>query len=285
MSDLVKTLATVLTPPDLSFFEYGSRQVRTAVIDGEIYFGLADVLKAMKSTTTTSQAQESIFDGLGKGHVIVSTLSTLGGEQNLLFVDEAALTFLLSRSRTEAGKGLNRLIHTQILPSIRATGRYEVVKPAAIAPAAIAPAPTSSQLSRLDILQMAMAAEHELQEAVDKNLLLEAQIELDAALVVFANAVQSVDENILVGTLAKSLGIGPNNLMGLLRCNRILMTSTNPAHHNIPFQLYINRGYFVVDEGTIEANGKTRLTFTTKVTPKGQIWLTNKYYQWQNVAA
>ena len=47
----------------------------------------------------------------------------------------------------------------------------------------------------------------------------------------------------------------------------------------------IDAGYFVVDESTIEINNKIRLTFTTKVTPKGQIWLTNKYYEWQKLAA
>lgn len=34
-----------LTLSNISFFEYGSRQVRTAMIDGAIVFGLGDVLK------------------------------------------------------------------------------------------------------------------------------------------------------------------------------------------------------------------------------------------------
>jgi anti-repressor protein len=270
---------------NLSFFEYGSRQVRTAAIDGAIVFGLADVLKAMKSSTTTTAAAAMILDGLGEGYVRNIPLATPGGEQDTIFVLEAGLTFLISRSRTAIGKGLNILIHSVILPSIRKTGKYEVVSTAPIAPAAIAPtAPT--------VAAIAPAVPTNYREAMmlaidlyDSRTALKVQIESDAPLVVFANAVQSADDNILVGTLAKSLGIGPNNLMGLLRANKILMTSTNPAHHNIPFQLYINRGYFVVDENTIEVNGKTRLSFTTKVTPKGQIWLSNKYSEWQIVAA
>ena len=256
---------------NLSFFEYGSRQVRTAMIDGAIVFGLADALKAMKSTTTTAQAQSLISEGLGDGYnIVVPIADSIGREQDTIFVFEAALTFLISRSRTAIGRGLNKLIHTEILPSIRKTGRYEVANPAPTAPAV----PSNYR----EAMMLAI-------DLYDSKTALKAQIESNAPLVTFANAVQSVDENILVGTLAKPLGIGPNNLMGLLRANKILMTSTNPAQHNIPFQLYINRGYFVVDENTVEVNGKTRLSFTTKVTPKGQVWLTNKYYQWLNVAA
>ena len=254
------------------------------MIDEAIYFGLTDVLRVMKTSTTTTQAQSTILDGMGDGYVrSIAIIDSIGREQETLFISEGALTFLLGRSRTEAGKGLNRLIHNQILPSIHRTGKYEVQP--AHTPAAIAPAPTT-QLSRLDILQIAMAAEHERQEAVDKNLLLEAKIELDSALVAFANAVQSADENILIGVLAKSLGeIGPNNLIALLRYKKVLITSINRTKHNTPFQRYIDAGYFIVDENTVKINGKTRLSFTSKVTPKGQVWLTNKYYEWQNVVA
>jgi anti-repressor protein len=264
---------------NLSFFEYGSRQVRTAMIDGSIVFCMADVLRAMKSSTTTTQAQESILDGLGEGHVIVSTLLTSGGEQSLIFIDEAALTFLLSRSRTEAGKGLNRLIHTQILPTIRATGRYEVAPPVALLPSAAPAIPPTA-------LALAPAVPADYREAMLLAIDLHYRIESDAPLVEFAKAVQKSDESVLVGTFAKTLGdVGPNILMGILRGNGILMTSTNPAKHNIPYQTYIDQGYFVVDEGTVQTGNKTRLTFTTRITPKGQIWLTNKYYEWQNVAA
>ncbi len=273
MSDLVTTLATVLTPPDLSFFEYGSRQVRTAVIDEAIYFGLADVLRVMSSSTTTTQAQATILDGMGDGYVrSIGISDSIGREQETLFISEGALTFLLGRSRTEAGKGLNRLIHTEILPCIRKTGKY-------VAPIAPTTAPLAIPTTFREAMMLAIDLE-------DSRAALQSKIDGDADRVVFANAVQSTDQNILIGTLAKSLGnIGPSNLMGLLRGNKILMTSTNPAQHNIPYQRYMDQGYFVVDESTIEVKDKTRLTFTTKITPKGQIWLTNKYYEWQSVAA
>jgi prophage antirepressor-like protein len=114
----------------LAFFEFRSDRVRTIVIDGNIAFCLSDVMLGMGSATNASRAKSLIDEGFGEGMVIVHTLETPGGVQDMLFVFEAGLTFLLSRSRTEMGKQLNRLIHTEILPSLRKTGKYQVGQPA-----------------------------------------------------------------------------------------------------------------------------------------------------------
>lgn len=42
---------------NLSFFEFRSNQVRTAMIDGEIVFCLGDVLAAMGTSMTVYQAK------------------------------------------------------------------------------------------------------------------------------------------------------------------------------------------------------------------------------------
>jgi anti-repressor protein len=267
----MSNLVTVSNAPSISFFEYGSRQVRTTVVQGLTAFCLADVLVAMKTKVSTYQAQAAILEGLGEGCTISLPLSTPGGEQDTVFVYESGLTFLLSRSRTESGRGLNRLIHTEILPSIRKTGKYETVS--------VAPATPKVPTTFREAMLLAIDLD-------DARAALQAKIDGDADRVGFAKAIEKADDNILVGTLAKSLGnVGPNILMGLLRGNKILQTSTSSAKHNIPYQRYIDSGYFVVDESTIEINNKTRLTLLPKSRPRGQIWLTNKYYEWQKVAA
>ena len=255
---------------NLSFFEYGSRQVRTATIDGEIVFGLADVLNAMKSTTTTTQAQSLISEGLGDGYNIVIPLATPGGEQDTIFVFEAGLTFLISRSRTAIGKGLNRLIHAEILPSIRKIGKYEV--------APVAPA----KFTLRDALQAALASEESRIESERALAAAQQQIDRDADYTNFAKAIEVAEDNILVGTLAKTLGIvGPNILMSLLRDRKVLITSKNQVNHNLPYQKYLEAGYFEVRQSVVIIKDKKTLTFTPYVTPKGQIWIAKKYHQWQ----
>lgn len=108
-------------------FNFESNQVRTIVDekDNTPWFVLKDVLNAMGSSTTTSNAKASVHEVFGDGcsndHPIVDSL---GRTQNITIINEAATTFLISRSNTEAGKALNRWIHQVVLPSIRKTGGY-----------------------------------------------------------------------------------------------------------------------------------------------------------------
>lgn len=106
-------------------FIFESQEIRTITHeDGTPWFVLRDLLAAMGSSTKTTDAAESINQGLGKGFANDLPLLTAGGPQTMTVIAEAAATFLLSRSNTEAGRRLNRYIHTEVLPSIRRTGSY-----------------------------------------------------------------------------------------------------------------------------------------------------------------
>jgi len=62
-------------------------------------------------------------------------------------------------------------------------------------------------------------------------------------------------------------GMGRNNLFRELRKRKILMDS------NVPYQQYMNRGYFEVKEKHYDVNGETRIAKTTLVTQKGLVYL------------
>lgn len=100
--------------------------LRVVTIDGEPWFVLRDLLSAMGTRTTTTAVVESIKQGLGEGFVVDIPLQTAGGAQTLAAVSEGAATYILSRSNTDNGRRINRLIHVEILPAIRKTGRYQV---------------------------------------------------------------------------------------------------------------------------------------------------------------
>lgn len=100
------------------------------------------------------------------------------------------------------------------------------------------------------------------------------QLALAAPKVDFADRVASAEKGVLIGNFAKSVGIGPRKIFDILRNEKILMTGGN--RHNLPFQEYMERGYFEVREGTFDDHGETRLSFTPLITGKGQQWLTTK---------
>lgn len=107
-------------------FTFEGNDIRTITDEtGAPWFVLRDLLGAMGTTRTTTQAIESIDEGLGQGYTKDIPLQTTGGIQTLVVVAEPAVTYLLSRSNTEAGRRLNRFIHAEVLPAIRQTGRYD----------------------------------------------------------------------------------------------------------------------------------------------------------------
>ena len=97
----------------------------------------------------------------------------------------------------------------------------------------------------------------------------------------FADAVSASDESILIGQLAKLIRqngyeIGQNRLFELMRENGYLIKSG--SRRNQPTQRAMDMGLFEVKERTISnPDGSTRITLTTKVTGKGQVYFVNKF--------
>lgn len=109
---------------NLTVFQYNTKEVRTVMVNDEPWFVAKDVLAVMESKTTVTALETMVVEGLGKEFVNNQPLETNGGIQEMLCLSEAALTFFVSRSRTEMGKTINRWIHAEVLPTIRKTGSY-----------------------------------------------------------------------------------------------------------------------------------------------------------------
>ncbi len=98
---------------------------------------------------------------------------------------------------------------------------------------------------------------------------------------VFADAVAASQSSILVGDLAKLISqngvkIGQNKLFAWMREHGYLHKTGN--QYNRPTQRYIDQGLFEVKESShANPDGSVRLTFTTKVTGKGQQYFINKF--------
>ena len=97
----------------------------------------------------------------------------------------------------------------------------------------------------------------------------------------FADAVSASNESILIGQLAKLIRqngyeIGQNRLFEWMRENEYLIKKGE--RYNQPTQKSKDLGLFEVKERTItNPDGSTRITLTTKVTGKGQVYFINKF--------
>lgn len=110
---------------------------------------------------------------------------------------------------------------------------------------------------------------------------LEAQMEADKPKVLFANAVSASQTSILIGDFAKllrqnGLEIGQNRLFIWLRENGFLINRKGNSW-NMPTQRSMDRGLFEIKERTHhEPNGTIRISKTTKITGKGQVYFMEK---------
>lgn len=76
---------------------------------------------------------------------------------------------------------------------------------------------------------------------------------------------------ITTNAFAKTVGYGPNILLSRLRAAKILMQNGN--RRNLPYQRFINAGYFIVKD-VVTSNGF--VTSLAYITPKGQAYLAKK---------
>lgn len=111
-------------------------------------------------------------------------------------------------------------------------------------------------------------------ELAKQNEEAQKQLAIAAPKADFADRIASADKGVQLGNFAKSVGIGPRKIFEVLRNIKILMSGGE--RHNLPFQEFIDRGYFQVKQGSYEANGETRISHTPLITGKGEQWLTKK---------
>ena len=136
---------------NLISFDYNSSIVRTQVTDdGEPLFCLVDICKVLElnGTENTARQLKEEFEtpvlntgviqreAFSKGAVLNTDplrtirVKTAGGTQNLIFITEPQLYFVMMRSRSDKAKPFRQWVVNEVLPSIRKTGRYEASKTA-----------------------------------------------------------------------------------------------------------------------------------------------------------
>lgn len=102
-------------------FNENNKPIRVEVVDGEPWFvakDVCDVLGIENNRNATSR-----LDDDEKGASIVRTPS---GDQQMTTVNESGLYNLIFQSRKPEAKKFRKWVTSEVLPSIRKTGRYEL---------------------------------------------------------------------------------------------------------------------------------------------------------------
>lgn len=235
-------------------FLFNNQQVRTVVRDGEPWFVGKDVASIL-GYRDTADALKKHVDLEDKG---VGEMPTPGGKQKVKIINESGLYSLIVSSKLPTAKAFKRWVTSEVLPTIRKHGAYmdtDIIE---------------KSLADPDFLiQLATTLKEEKQRRMEA----EAKIAADEHKVDFYNAVGSTSATLTIERFAKlvteKLGIntGRNRMFQWLRKNGFLQAN------NMPYQRYINNGWFKTYE-VIKAGH----AFTVpSITGKGQQKLFEKF--------
>lgn len=140
---------------------------------------------------------------------------------------------------------------------------------------------TLTHPTRKQLAQWVIEQEEKIEQLEVANKDKEKQLAIAAPKVLFAESVQTSKNSILIGDLAKILkqngiNMGRDRLFQWLRDNGYLLKFGN--EYNKPSQMAMELGLFEIKETVIENPDKEPIiSFTTKVTGKGQLYFINKF--------
>lgn len=103
--------------------EFGD--IRTTIIDDEVWFVGKDVAEALKYENARDALSKHV-EAEDKG---VAKCDTLGGKQNMTIINESGVYALIFGSKLESAKRFKHWVTSEVLPSIRKTGNYQQVPP------------------------------------------------------------------------------------------------------------------------------------------------------------
>ncbi|BBK75870.1 phage antirepressor [Clostridium butyricum] len=227
---------------DLRIFssdEFG--EVRAVTINGESYFVAKDIAEKLGYSETNALTKR-----LDEDEFISDKLE--GMNMKSILINESGLYNAVLGSKLPNAKKFKKWITRDVLPSIRKNGMYA----------------TDELLDNPDLL---IAAATKLKEERKARFEAERKIKLLEPKAQFYDCVAGSKDSIEMGHVAKVLGIkgmGRNKIFSLLRNEKVL------DRNNIPYQQYVDLGYFrVLEQKYTVSSGETKINIKTMVFQKG----------------
>ena len=198
-----------------------------------------------------------MLQNIDEDEKVVNNVYTLGGNQEAWFLNEDGVYEVLMQSRKPIAKQFKKEVK-KILKQIRLTGgaviedrEEEFINNYFTS--------FSDEVKKAMVLDLRNQTKKYKAELEEKTKIIK-QIEISENSMLVRDVAKIASKN--------GIKIGEKKLYNILReWGLIFKNDTTPK------QMYIDRGYFEVTEGTKEIKNKTFLYKTTKVTGKGQLYI------------
>ena len=241
--------------------EFG--EIRVVMRESEPWFVGKEIAEKLGYSNVRDAISKHV-DSEDKG---VAKCDTLGGKQNLTIINESGLYSLILGSKLPSAKKFKRWVTIEVLPSIRKNGGYIA---------------NQENLSDDELLERALiVAQRKIEERNKEIAQQKEQIAIMQPKAIFADAVSSSSNSILIRDMAKLLkqngvDIGEKRLFEYLRNNGYLIKRPG-ADYNSPTQKSMELGLFEIKETVVAHTNDTRIHKTSKITGKGQRYFVDKF--------
>lgn len=238
--------------------------IRTLEENGVILFCASDVTKALGYANSRKAVSDHCRCVTKRD---VPHPQAVGKTIEMSFISESDLYRLVFSSKLPSAEKFTDWVTSEVLPAIRKHGAY--MTPETLQAAILNP-DTMIQLCQ------------QLKAEQDKNTMLSARVTELEPKGIFADAVSTSNNSILIGELAKILrqngvDMGQNRLFEWMRENGYLIRGSR-TDRNMPTQRSMELGLFEIKETTIcHSDGHTSINKTPKVTGKGQVYFINLF--------
>lgn len=245
MQDLTLNTASEATIQDIKVFNCELGSIRVIIDNNEPLFVARDLCQVLEYKNGRETINRLFPKGVAKYYT-----PTNGGNQLLSYLTESQMYKLIMRSNAKNAEAFQDWICNEVLPSIRKTGAYSIQQQL----------PKTYGEALLEAGRLAIENERLLTQAKENQPKIEA-----------FNELMSSSDSLDFLTFSKIIKIGRTTLFKKLRELKILRKD------NIPYQTYVNRGYFKVIESTYRYNESeaVKISYKTTILPKGQTFIMN----------
>lgn len=225
-------------------FHFESHAVRVVEIDGDPWFLASDVCRALEHSDTSTAVKR-----LDEEDKLLQTIFVSGQNRQVIVINESGLYNLILTSRKEEARKFKRWVTSEVLPSIRKTGKYNYQNqiPTTLSEALRLAA---DQVEKIEEQQRLIDHQRPAVEFVERY--------------VEARSAKSLRE------VAKVLGLKEREFIGRLIDERILFRQSGNI---LPYATYQHKGYFEVKTG--ESHGHAYQQ--TRFTPLGIEWISKRF--------
>ncbi len=238
--------------------------------DGVVYLKLETVARGLGFTEIAASGNECIKWTRVRKYLAALGIDTSVDGKLPEFIPENIFYRLAMKAKNETAERFQAKIADEVIPSIRKHGAYLTLQAA-----------EAVLLNPDTIIQLAT----QIKEEQARRMELEEKIEADAPKVLWAEQCLKSKTNMTVEEFSKvifqkeDIEMGRNKTFAYLRKKKLLRST------NLPYQRYMDQGWFVVTVNLIETDRGTFQNKQTLITPKGQQAILKMIKEEQNNAS